>query len=270
MDSNDSQSVVLITGASSGLGKALAVVYAKAGHNLLLTGRDASALQETVTIAEDAGVAVFSIVQDLATNDAIANLMAFIESNHLNIAILINNAGLGSHSNFAHLSEDEAHMLLAVNIQSLVMLTNKIVPLMVLKEQGCIVNIASVYAYASIPGQVLYSASKAFVKSFSLGLSLDLKRYGIQVCCMCPGSATQTKFRKRIGLQVETKRFSASAEVIAEKIYKALKKSPRVYVPLWYNKLFVFLMQCIPTALMTNFGAFVVYRLRKIKEISRE
>ncbi len=67
MDSNDSQSVVLITGASSGLGKALAVVYAKAGHNLLLTGRDASALQETVTIAEDAGVAVLSIFKDIST-----------------------------------------------------------------------------------------------------------------------------------------------------------------------------------------------------------
>ncbi|MBP6918684.1 MAG: SDR family NAD(P)-dependent oxidoreductase [Legionellaceae bacterium] len=270
MDSNDSQSVVFITGASNGLGRALAVVYAKAGHNLLLTGRDASALQETVAIAEGAGVTVFSIVQDFAASDAIDKIMAFIESNHLTVAVLINNAGLGSHSNFAHLAEEDARMLLAVNIQSLVMLTNKIVPLMVLKKQGCIVNIASVYAYASIPGQVLYSASKAFVKSFSLGLSLDLKRYGIRVCCMCPGSTTQTKFRKRIGLQVETKRFSASAEVIADKIYIALKKSPRVYVPLWYNKLFVFLMQCIPTALMANVGAFVVYRLRKIKEISRE
>ncbi len=270
MDSNNSQSVVLITGASNGLGKALAAVYAKAGHNLLLTGRDASALQETVALAEAAGVIVFSIVQDFSASDAVDKIITFIESKHLNIAVLINNAGLGSHSNFAHLPEEEARMLLAVNIQSLVLLTNRIVPMMLLKKQGSIVNIASVYAYASIPGQVLYAASKAFVKSFSLGLSFDLKRYGIHVSCICPGSTTQTKFRKRIGLQVDIKRFSAPAEVIAERIYIALKKSPRVYIPLWYNKFFVFLMQCTPAVFMANVGAFVVYRLRKTKEISRE
>ena len=89
MDSNDSHSVVLITGASNGLGKALAVVYAKAGHNLLLTGRDTSALQETVAIAEGAGVTVFSIVQDFTASDAIDKIMAFIESNHLTVAVLI-------------------------------------------------------------------------------------------------------------------------------------------------------------------------------------
>lgn len=270
MDSPASQSLVLITGASNGLGKALAMVYAKAGHPLLLTGRDANALQETVILAEQAGSKVYSIAQDLSDNTAIDNIIQLIEANQLNVSILINNAGLGSHVNFAQLEERELRTLLTVNIQSLVLLTSKIVPMMMQRKQGCIVNIASVYAFVSIPGQVLYSASKAFVKSFSLGLSMDLKRYGIQVSCICPGSTTQTKFRKRIGLQIETKRFSAPAELIAEKIYASLKKPSRIYIPLWYNKVFVFLIQCIPTVLMANIGAFVVYRLRKIKEISRE
>lgn len=270
MDSHGSDSLVLITGASNGLGKALAGVYAKAGHHLLLTGRDPVALKETVAMAERAGSTVYSIAQDLTDSDAIDNIMAFIEAKQLAIDILINNAGLGSHENFSHLDELEVRTLLSVNIQSLVLLTSKIVPLMIQNKQGCIVNIASVYAYVSIPEQVLYSASKAFVKSFSLGLSMDLKRYGIQVCCICPGSTIDTKFRQRIGLRIETKRFSASAELIAEKIYVSLKKSPRIYIPLWYNKFFVFFMQCIPSALMANVGAFVVYRLRKIKDISRE
>ncbi len=94
MDSPASQSVVLITGASNGLGKALAIVYAKAGHALLLTGRDPIALQETVTLAEQAGVLVYSFAQDLSSQDAVDNIMNYITAKQLNIGILINNAGI--------------------------------------------------------------------------------------------------------------------------------------------------------------------------------
>ncbi len=264
------KAVVLITGASSGLGRALAMVYAKKGHALMLTGRDSAELEKTVAMVNDMGGTVYYFVQDLAATDAVDNLIDFIKRQSLRIAILINNAGLGSHTEFSNCLDIDLSLLLTVNIQALVLLTHRIVPMMVVQQHGLIVNIASVYAYTSVPKQVVYAASKAFVKSFSLGLAMDLKPYGIAVSCICPGSTTQTKFRQRMGFDLAKKAFSSSADAVAELIYVSLQKPRLIYIPLWYNRIFVRLMHLLPHRWVPDLVGFIIYRLRKIKETHRE
>jgi len=258
--------VVLITGASHGLGRAMATIYAKHGYSLLITGRDEKALAECATESKNLGVAVYTFTQDLNSLYATDKLVQFIKQHHLDIEILVNNAGLGSHSRFSALDEDDMHALLMVNVHSLVSLTRHILPMMLAKKKGQIINIASVYAYTSVPNQAIYAASKSFVKSFSLGLAMELDNSGVSVSCVCPGSTTQTHFRKRIGLKAKDNCFSAPADLIAKKIYNAAKKKKLVIIPMWYNRFFVLLMQCIPTFWLPRIVNFFVYRLRKIKE----
>jgi short-subunit dehydrogenase len=266
MDVTLKNPVVLITGATHGLGRALAIFYAQKGHSLLLTGRDKSALEVIVGETKNLGVSVFSIIQDLSCPEAVANFSAFIDMEALQVDVLINNAGIGSHAQFATIDADEMNVLLQVNINALVTLTRLIVPKMLANQKGKIINIASVYSFTSVPNQVLYAASKAFVKSFSSGLAMEVSSNNISVLCVCPGTITQTLFRSRIGLKAKENFFSAPASLIARKIYKAAQKQQLCIIPMWYNRVFVFVMQLIPARWQQRMVIFFAYRLRRIKQ----
>ncbi len=259
------KSVVLITGSSHGLGSAMAIVYAKNGHALLLTGRDEKALESCASDARRLGVAVYTFIQDLNSLQAADHLLQFIQQHDLTIDVLINNAGLGSHTKFSSLPAEDMQALLMVNIYSLVAITRLILPSMLLEKKGHIINIASVYAYISVPNQVIYAASKSFVKSFSTGLAMELANSGVSVSCVCPGSTTQTNFRKRIGLKATKNCFSAPAQLIAKKIYRGMQKKKLIIIPMWYNCFFVLMIQCVSTIWLPGIINFFVYRLRKIK-----
>ncbi len=243
----------------------MAIVYAKHGYSLLITGRDETALAECAIEVRELGVSVYTFTQDLNSLHATDRLIQFIKQRRLDIDVLINNAGIGSHSQFSTLDEDDMHALMMVNIHSLVALTRHILPMMLAKKKGHVINIASVYAYISVPRQAIYAASKSFVKSFSIGLAMELTNSGVSISCVCPGSTTQTHFRKRIGLNTKENCFSAPAELVAKKIYHAAKKQQLIIIPMWYNRFFVLMMKCVPTIWLPRVVNFFVYRLRKIK-----
>lgn len=257
----------LITGASSGIGQALAFVYAKNGANLILTGREESALIATAKKCEKLyDIRATWISQDLTQTNAARNIYDFCKNKGVIVTTLINNAGLGEYGNFHNMSQDNIRTMLSVNIHALVDLTYLFLQDMVLQKNGSIVNIGSVYSYVAVPNQVLYAATKAFVKSFSLGLSSELQRSGVEVSCVCPG-ATHTQFHQRAGIEKKDDRFSLSAEIVAEKIYDGLTKKKWMIIPGWYNKLFVILVRHLPEAVLPAIVKFLAYRLRAVRSM---
>lgn len=254
-------SVILITGASSGIGRALALVYASHQHALLLTGRDEMALNKVAEQCREYGVKVDIVVQDLSLPDAAQSLFKWIESQGFVVDMLINNAGLGCHQTFSKTPIESLNQMLRVNMESLVLLTHLLLPSMLARQQGAIVNIGSVYSFMPVNSQVVYAATKAFVKSFSLGLSAELKGSGVSVSCICPGS-TQTAFHERAGVGTKAKRFTLSADVLAKMIYKKVQNKKKLYIPAWYNRFFILLVKLIPTIYLSSVVNFFVYRLR--------
>ncbi|AAO90456.1 SDR family NAD(P)-dependent oxidoreductase [Coxiella burnetii] len=256
---------VLITGASSGIGKALALVYASHQHALLLTGRDEDALNQVAQKCRQYSVEVFIYAKDLCLPDAVQSLMKFIEEKQLKIDLLINNAGAGCYRNFSEIPFNSLEQMLRVNIDGLVKLTRQLLPSMIKQGKGSIVNIGSVYSFVPVASQAVYAASKAFVKSFSLGLQAELKKTGVSVSCVFPGS-TESAFRARAGVVSDSKRFTLPSTIVAYKIYQGVKRKRLFIIPGWYNWLFVFLIQYVPIFWLPKIINFLAYRMRRIEK----
>lgn len=255
--------IVLITGASSGIGRALACVYAAKGNNLLLIGQDQIALQQTVDQCRQYPVWVDSLAQNFEDPTAVTQIIGHIEKANYVIEILINNAGLGHHGDFAQMDIARIQSLLLVNVYAVMNLTRLLLPRMLAQGEGHIVNIASVYAYVAVPHQIVYAATKAFIKSFSLGLAAEIKSKGIQVTCVCPGS-TQTGFHARMNIHAKSKHFILSAETVAQMIYAGVKSRRLLVITGWYNRLFIFFVQRLPSRILPWVINYLSYRLRKI------
>ena len=178
----------LVTGASSGIGLELARELAKQGSNLVLVARDRTRLEAAATsLARDWGVQAEVLPADLARPDSPAALTAEISARGLQVDVLVNNAGIGLWGEFARTSLDDERRLIELNVLACMALTKLVLPGMLARRRGRILNVASTAAFFPGPQMAAYYASKAFVLSFSQAVAHELSGSGVTVTSLCPG-----------------------------------------------------------------------------------
>jgi short-subunit dehydrogenase len=220
----------VITGASSGLGAIFADQLAKRGHSLVLAGRDEARLS-AVTQRVDTNVEL--VVGDLGTDAGVDELLARLDGR--DIDVLVNNAGFGTYGPFAEIDAGREHELVAVNVDALVRLTHAVLPGMVVRGRGGILNVASTIAFQPGPYQATYGASKAFVLSLSQALWAETRGTGVTVTALCPGP-TRTGFVDALGSDVShtaVYRHLAAPEPVVAAGLRALDRGRAVVVPGW-------------------------------------
>jgi short-subunit dehydrogenase len=247
----------VITGASSGIGRALADEFAAGGFNLYLTGRDGSALATAADeCAQKFRIETKIYCADLSRPEDADRLVADLSTLPDPIAVLVNNAGFGVHGPFASTSESDELALMHVQLSAAVKLTKAVLRRMIQQKDGRILNIASVYAFAPVPLQSVYSACKAFLLSFSTSLQNELAGTGVSVTVVCPG-VTQTAFRPRAGIPEKRKDSGMTASEVARAAYQATMARKHVVVPGTVNTLFVTASRLLPRAAFARLVRFI-------------
>jgi hypothetical protein len=188
----------VITGASAGIGRDLAELFARDGHHLILVARSQQKLEEIAAILrKQHNINVEVLVQDLSLPGAADEIINRLQSR--SIDYLVNNAGFGTHGPFAE-SDVKAQLdMLQVNIVALTHLTRLVLPDMLKRGAGRIMNLASVAAFLPGPLMAVYYATKAYVLSFSEAISNEVAGSGVTVTAVCPGP-TKTEFQARAGM----------------------------------------------------------------------
>jgi uncharacterized protein len=178
----------LITGASSGLGEKFAYALARGNYDLALTARRANRLNAIAAKAKELGARRVEIVAvDLAQRGAPQEIYQCLDAAQLQVDYLVNNAGFGTAGRFSRLPLDRELEEIDLNIAALVALTRLFIPAMVERRRGTIINVASTAAFQAVPYMTTYSATKAFVLSFTEGLAGELAGSGVNVLALCPG-----------------------------------------------------------------------------------
>jgi hypothetical protein len=186
--------VALITGASAGIGFEFGLRLAERGYDLIIVARRRGRLDElSANVRALHGVRVEAIVADLSDAAAVPAIAAEVARLGMNVDLLVNNAGFGTHGRFETLAPDRERDEVAVNVASLVALTHAFLPAMLERQSGGVINVASTAAFQPVPYMAVYGATKAFVRSFSEALHEEVHRRGVNVLALCPGP-TATEF----------------------------------------------------------------------------
>jgi short-subunit dehydrogenase len=245
-------SYALITGASKGIGKAIAGELAIRKVNLLLIARSGDALRELAEeLAGNYSVQVHWLAADLADAQAPEQIIRWIEENRYPVNILVNNAGYGLSGPFEKYGAQEYADMLRVNVQAPMELTALLLPQLKQFPKSYILNIASSAAYQAVPGLAAYSASKSFMLNFTRGLRYELRKTAVSVTAVSPG-ATDTGF-------------AARASIVHEKAVKAAERfnmTPRKVAVLAVNAMYAGKAEVI-TGFVNKLAAFFVWLLPK-------
>ena len=234
----------LITGASSGIGAALARELTDSCDRLILVARNEQRLNELAeSIRQSTGCPVTILVQDLAQPAAAEALVRSLASHQLSVDLLVNNAGAGRSGRVTDLTAEEQDNLIALNITALTTLSRLLAADMVARGSGLILNVASTGAYQPGPFTAVYYAAKAYVHSFSLALDRELKGTGVSVSLLCPG-ATATEFSRRAG-KADIQQ-AMSPEAVARTTKKGLLAGRKLIIPGWKNRLVIVLSKMLP------------------------
>ncbi|MCB2406601.1 SDR family NAD(P)-dependent oxidoreductase [Hymenobacter lucidus] len=211
----------LITGASRGIGRALAAELAGRGYHLLLTARSADQLTQVATeLSQRHGVQAHTLALDLAEPGAATTLAAWAQAQTTELAVLVNNAGYGLWGRFEDLPLAAQQNMLQLNMLLPVELTHQLLPLLKAQPKAYILNIASTAAYQAVPTLTLYAASKAFLLTFSRGLRYELRDSPVSVTCLSPG-ATTTDFADRAGMSAGLQEVAAKLSMTPEQVAQA-------------------------------------------------
>lgn len=230
----------LITGASSGIGLALAEALARRGRSLILVARQRDALDSIACeLTQRFAVEVLFRVCDLGEPLQISGLLHELEQSELSIDLLINSAGVGTHSAFVAQDWRGEQHLIEVNVLALARLCHALGTVMAGQGSGQILNVASLAGFHPGPWMSNYHASKAYVLHFSEGLREELKEYGVSVSVLCPGPMRSAYFcsAQMDSTQAEHDRRVMSAEEVALITLKALEKNRAIIIPGWRNRL---------------------------------
>lgn len=248
---------VLITGASTGIGKELAVEFARHGHHLVLVARSAERLSAlSKSISEQYHVRVIVIPKDLTSADAPKDIFDQLSHQHIRLDVLINNAGSGQCGLFENIDQAKNEQMIDLNIRALTALTQLAVHHMRSYGGGKILNVASTGAYQPGPYIAVYYATKAYVLSFTQALRKELKDSGLTASALCPGS-TATEFSQRAGKA--DIRGAMAPQKVAIKAYKGLNIGKAVIIPGFMNKVFIFASKLLPGSL----SAAIVARIQR-------
>jgi short-subunit dehydrogenase len=246
---------VLITGATSGIGLAIARRYAREGYDLALAARTNAKLAEIAR--ELSTVRVDTFAADLAHPTGAAELAAAVADAGLSVDILVNNAGAGLHGRFSDTPLERELDLVRLNMASVLVLTKALLPAMLARGRGHIVNVASVAAFLPGPYQSVYYASKAFLLSFSDALAEELRGTGVGVTAVCPGP-TATGFHAAAGVRRArplNRALFLTADAVAEATWRGVRHGRRLVVPGWRHRLLVLAIRLAPRRLVARASA---------------
>ena len=254
---------VLITGASAGIGAELAREFARNGHRLTLVARSKDKLARLAAeLSAEFHVDVKVIVQDLAKPAGAATVVKAAQAEGEEIGILVNNAGVIDVGAFAASATDKLVGLVNLNVRALTELTSLVMPRMVERRFGRILNVASLAAFQPVPSMAAYAASKAYVLALSEALAEELKGSGVTVTALCPGvtdtdMATEIKAGSSSAAKLPKELISDPKDV-AVRAYKALMAGQVVLVPGLPNQITAAWSQVTPrwlTRYVTGFAA---------------
>ena len=257
--STSNRRVALITGASSGIGRALADNFAQAGYDVVLAARSVDKMEtHAADLRQRFGIATHVIAADLETTNGAAQLHADVKNRGVMLSALVNNAGYGTYGEFTDTAFDSQLGMVQLNVATVVALTKLFLPDL-LATKGKILNLASTAAFQPGPYMAVYYASKAFVLSFSEALAAELAESGVTVTAFCPGP-TASGFQDKAAMQhsalVRGKKLPTS-EAIARKGFRAMQRGRRVYIPGLKNWLLAQLPRFAPRCLVTRIVMFV-------------
>ena len=248
--------VTLITGASAGLGAEFARRCAKRGDDLVLVARRRDRLED---LAAEIQGRVHIHAMDLSKLDAPRRLIEGLEADGITVETLINNAGFGGGGRFASLSLERQGEMIDLNVRALTQLSRLVLPPMLERRRGFILNVASTAAFQPGPGAAVYFASKAYVLSFSEALHQELKGSGVNVSALCPG-ATATEFGAVAGYKGrQLERFRADPKAVVQAGLDGLDRNKAVVIPGLGNKATAQASRLLPRAAVRRIVAAMRY-----------
>ena len=230
--------VALVTGASAGIGRELANVLAREGHDLVLVARRQPELEQLATeLKEQYGADSRVISADLTKATAASGIVKELGPD-TQIDVLVNNAGFGGLGAFVERDRKDDLRMIALNVTALTDLTKAFLPGMVERKRGRILNVASTAAFQPGPFMAVYYATKAYVLSLSQALAEEVSGTGVTVTCLCPG-VTESEFHQVAGTEGVplTNAVSMSARTVAEAAYKGMTRGKLVVIPGLHNKI---------------------------------
>lgn len=244
-----------VTGATSGIGKAFAEILMTNGYEVTIIGRSPEKLEQTKKeLSEKFKNSSIRIIQaDLAESQELEKLCQILEKEEPEV--FINNAGFNKAGAFYETDYKEEENMILVNIAALTRLTKVVLPGMIQRGSGKILNVSSIAAFAPNPLSSIYGASKAYVKSFSEAVNEELKGTGVTITALCPGP-TESNFASTSNLD-HSKIFSKNvmtAYDVAEIGYRAMMKGKRSVVAGWGNKMLICLNYIAPKSLVLKFA----------------
>lgn len=247
---------VLVTGASSGIGKAFAGLLAARGSDVVMVARDAQRLSELADrLASDHGVTAEVLPADLTDPGELEPVARRIDSKTDPVDLVVNNAGMGISASLWEAGPDVATMQVDLNVRALVRLTHAAVTSMGARGTGGIVNVASTAGFFPGPGGAVYSAGKAFVINFGLGLAEELRRAGspVEISTLCPGF-TRTEFQARGGFETSgvPEVFWHDADEVARQGLDALESGRTLCIPGIHNRVVALAAQAAPRTLQAR------------------
>ncbi|RYF76636.1 MAG: SDR family oxidoreductase [Cytophagaceae bacterium] len=256
-------SYALITGASRGIGLAIAAELARRNYNLLLVARSGDQLQKLAQqLAADHNVKVDSLAVDLSDAAAPQQVVDWCKTNKYDVSVLVNNAGYGLSGQFEQYTLSDNLAMMQVNMTSLVQLTQLLLPELHRQQRGYILNIASSTAYQALPGMSLYAATKVFVLNFSRGLHHELAGTSVSVTCISPG-ATDTGFNDRAQINQKAReaarKITMTPEAVAKQSVVAMLAGKAEVITGGINKLGAFAAWLLPKGLVEK-TAYKIYK----------
>jgi len=249
----------LITGATSGIGLELAKLFASDGIPLLLVARRTAKLEALqAELSSQGDVKIFTC--DVGNAEARLDLLRYIDEQDLHIDYLVNNAGFGQYGKVADNDWADTDTMLQLNMVGLSHLCRSLLPAMIQRGFGKVLNVSSTAAVQPGPGMAAYFASKAYVLSYTEALAYELKSTGVSATCLCPG-ATKTKFFEVAGMvdsRLANENTLASAKDVAIQGYQAMNKGKSLTVHGLLNRFLIFSSRFGTRAMTTAIAAAIL------------
>ncbi|MBP7550394.1 MAG: SDR family oxidoreductase [Gemmatimonadaceae bacterium] len=248
-NSPSSRPLAVVTGASAGLGREFARQLAERGFDLLLVARDHERLKSLGSeLSLQYGIAADAWPADLSRDDGMRTLAEFLAQNE-RVLLLINNAGFGTKGKLATRPVAEQATMLELHVMAPMLLTRAVLPGMIARREGRIINVASVASFTASPGNVNYCATKAYERVFMEGLAMELVGTGVQVQALCPGF-THTEFHDRMQIDkskgIPSWAWLNADRVVRESLDAAFGDGPTVVIPGKRYKLVVAMLRHMP------------------------
>jgi uncharacterized protein len=241
----------LVTGASAGIGIALARELAKQGAKLILTARRKERLEALATELSAKGTDVRIVIADLNDPAAPQQIYDATVGAGLTVDILVNNAGLGQFGAFVDSDADQELGQVRVNCEATVRLTRLFLPHMVERRRGWVLMLASTASFQPVPYLTTYAATKAFDRFFALGLAAEVARFGVKVTALCPGPTESEFFEVARGENLMPGG-KQSAEEVARRGVAALARGQRTIIPYFAGWITALLVRFLPVGLITH------------------